>query len=202
MNIVTEVRLSLGRPAGWLTLISVLGVSLVGCAGSAVPGGAGSSPGDALNRAVDVTSMLASWRSGRCAATGRRWGGFSYHSLGMATPPPAPAGSRLTLVPSDVTRIMLCRFASGSEALSGSALLTQAGQVSELAGVLNSVTSAPDGGSCVGSGRVMILIGHEDYVAGLDMAIGGCPYLNSTNNVASYAGTSLLQIVSSDLSSK
>lgn len=139
--------------------------------------------------------MLSHWRSGRCADSGRGWGAFT-SDLTTASPP--QPGTRLTLAPPGVRRALLCRFSASGQKLTGSALLRGRAAVAPLAAALNS-TIAAGGARCTGSARVIILLGDGRQVTALDIAIGGCPYLNNPATVATYRHTALLRIITADL---
>jgi len=154
--------------------------------------------GGGLNDSVNVQAMLSSWTSGHCPDSGAGWGGFD-HGLTLASSS-AAQGSTLTLAPPGVDRVLLCSFSDASSKLAGSALITSNTSVSQLASALNSVKAASNA-TCTGTSRVMILLGQGEKVAGLDMAVGGCPYIAGGGQFGAYS-TSLLQVVDTDLGKK
>lgn len=163
--------------------ITVIGLAF---AATACSGTSALSASDGLDTSIDVKSMVLAWNSGACPASGRGWGGFDY---GITVPSSAPSGARLTVVPTGVDRILLCRFSGAQDELTGAALETEPAAVSRIAHDLNSVTAGTD--SCSGAQRVMLLAGKGADVIGIDISTGGCASLTSLAGGGDYRATSL-----------
>lgn len=176
------------RDIATLAVALILGSgALAGCSDHTTIGG--SPAGGSDNQA-----MISAWKSGKCPASGAGWTSFT---SGMPLPT-AKAGQPVALLPGTISRILLCRFDLDSNALTGSALLTDTSTVARLRSDLDSVKAVAKS-TCFQGDQVMILAGDGDNVVGLDALVGQCPFLNSPTQFADYSGTSLAYDLGSEL---
>lgn len=176
------------RPArrGNTSLVAIavsIAAALSGC-------GSDDTPHEGGPHMANVQDMQAAWQRGTCPDSIATWSGFDDGVAEPSGSAPAPAGQRETMVTGVISRILICQSTGSAGALTGSALITDPATITRLRADLNAVT-ASNGATCIGTGRILLLIGDGANVASIDMSYSGCPFLNNSVGVADFGATSL-----------